>query len=148
MKMADDVGGGVSFSQALASFPNLFSQFYINIVRSGEASGTLSSSLTYLADYLENQYNFSRKIIGAMTYPIFILFVMLAVVFLMLFFVVPQLFVSMHVLPCTPSTQLYHSEQLQCSLHFFFITALPPPPPPPPPPPFPPGGAIVAVTLA
>jgi type IV pilus assembly protein PilC len=91
MKMADEVGGGVSFSQALAGHPKLFSQFYVNIVRSGEASGTLSSSLTYLADYLENQYNFSRKIIGAMTYPIFILFVMLAVVFLMLFFVVPQL---------------------------------------------------------
>ena len=91
MKMADDVGGGVSFSQALSSYPDLFSQFYVNIVRSGEASGTLSTSLTYLADYLENQYNFSRKIIGAMTYPIFILFVMLAVVFLMMFFVVPQL---------------------------------------------------------
>jgi type IV pilus assembly protein PilC len=91
MKIADEVGGGISFSQALTGYPKLFSEFYVNIIRSGEASGTLSTSLGYLADYLETQYNFSRKIIGAMTYPIFIMFVMLAVVFLMLFFVVPQL---------------------------------------------------------
>ena len=91
LKISEDVRGGVSFSQALSYHPKLFSSFYISMVKAGEASGTLSTSLNYLADHLEREYNLSQKVKGAMVYPIFILLVMSAVLLIMLLFVVPQM---------------------------------------------------------
>ncbi len=55
MKISREVKGGTSFSDALAAFPKLFSTFYVSMVKSGEASGTLAESLNYLADHLERE---------------------------------------------------------------------------------------------
>lgn len=90
-KISEDVRGGVALSQALSYYPKVFSPFYVSMVKAGEASGTLSSSLEYLADHLEREYNLSGKIKGAMVYPCFILIVMFAVLVVMLWFVVPQM---------------------------------------------------------
>lgn len=89
--VANNVEGGSLFSRALAKYPNVFSAFFINMVRSGEASGGLDRSLNYLADYLEKQYYLSSKIKGAMAYPAFILGGFLVVGVLMMILVVPQL---------------------------------------------------------
>ena len=91
LKISEDVRAGVSFSQALSYHPKVFSSFYISMVKAGEMSGTLSSALNHLADHMEREYDLSQKIKGAMVYPVFILFVMVAVVILMLGFVVPQM---------------------------------------------------------
>lgn len=91
LKLSEKIEGGTSFSQALAAYPKLFDAFYVNMVRSGEASGKLSDALNYLADHLERDYNFRSKIKGAMIYPIMILVMMVAIIFLMSFYVLPQL---------------------------------------------------------
>jgi len=91
LKLSEEVEGGSSFSQALADFPELFDLFYINMVKSGEASGKLSETLKYLADHLEREYYFQAKIKGAMMYPALILFMMGGIIFLMAYFVVPRL---------------------------------------------------------
>lgn len=90
-KLADDVEGGTTFSTALSKHPKVFSPFYISMVKSGEVSGTLSESLSYLADYLEREYHLYGRIKGALTYPIMIFIVMIFILSLMIFFVLPQL---------------------------------------------------------
>ena len=91
MKIAEEVEGGSSLSKALSAFPKLFSAFYINMVKSGEATGKLTDVFTYLADYLERDYKFRGKIVAAMIYPAFILVVFLIVGVIVVTFVIPQL---------------------------------------------------------
>src|SRR3989344_1585232 len=90
-EIAGDVGGGMKLSSALARHPTIFSDFYVNIVRSGETSGKLDEILNYLADQLEKDYDLNSKIKGAMIYPAFILGGLFVVATLMMAFVIPQL---------------------------------------------------------
>ena len=90
LNVADDVEGGMYFSDALAKHPKLFTAFYINMIKSGEASGKLSESLKYLADNLEREYRLLLKIKSGMTYPGVIFFTFAIVGLLMLFFVLPD----------------------------------------------------------
>lgn len=89
--IVEKVEGGSQLSKTLALYPEIFSSFYVNMVKAGEASGKLSEVFVYLADYLEKEYDFNRKIRGAMIYPAFLTVVFLAVIALIIFFVVPQL---------------------------------------------------------
>jgi len=91
LKIAGKVEGGAPLSESFSIYPKLFTPFYINMVKSGEASGKLSDVFMYLADYLEREYSFQGKVRGAMVYPFFILFVFLAVVAIMMVYVIPQL---------------------------------------------------------
>lgn len=90
-KISEKIEGGTPLSQALSSYPKLFDDFYINIVKSGESSGKLSDSLNYLADHLEREYYLTARIKGAMIYPMIIFFMTLGIMFMMAFFVIPQL---------------------------------------------------------
>ena len=91
LSISQEVEGGTPFSQALSSHAKLFSPFYISMVKSGEASGTLSESLTYLADHLEKEYYLSSKIKGAMIYPALIVVVVIGVLVMMMYFVIPNM---------------------------------------------------------
>ncbi len=90
-KISGEVEGGATLSGAFSLFPKLFSPFFISMLKSGEASGKLSEALDYLADHLEQEYNFKGKIKGAMIYPILVSFVFLAVVILLIYWVLPPL---------------------------------------------------------
>ncbi len=91
LKLSEEVEGGTSLSRALSHYPEIFSSFYISMVKAGEASGKLSESLAYLADHLEREYHFYSKMRGAMIYPCLIFFVVLIVLALMTLFVIPHL---------------------------------------------------------
>ncbi len=91
LKLAEEVEGGSAFSQAVARFPKVFSYFCVAIIKSGEASGNLSETLNYLADHLEKEYHITAKVRGALVYPALIIFVVIAVVILLVFFVMPNL---------------------------------------------------------
>jgi len=88
---ANDVDGGTAFSGALSKNPKVFSNFAINLVKTGEVSGRLQESLIYLADYLEKEYYLISKVRGAMVYPAFILFTFVVVGVLVLVVVIPSL---------------------------------------------------------
>lgn len=90
-QMSKEVEGGGSFSKVLAGHPKIFSPFFIAMIKAGEAAGSLSDSLSYLADHVEKEYYLSGKIKGAMIYPALVLVVVLIVMFLVVFFVVPNL---------------------------------------------------------
>ena len=90
-EMVSDIEGGKSLSEAIARFPSVFSNLYINLIRSGELSGTLDKSLLYIADQQEKDYDLVSKLRGAMAYPIFIISAIFIVGALMFTFVLPQM---------------------------------------------------------
>lgn len=87
----NDVQDGFSFSTALAKYPDVFDQVFINVVRSGEATGKLESVLSQLATNMEKDVKVRSKIRGALIYPIFVVFAMFGVGTLMMVKVIPQL---------------------------------------------------------
>jgi len=91
LKISQIVEAGSPLSAALAKYPDIFSPFFVAMVNAGEVSGNLSEQFNYMADYLEKQYYLGGKIKGAMVYPAVILTVMVAVLFLLAYFVLPNL---------------------------------------------------------
>ena len=86
----DDVKGGAPLSRVLAKHPQQFGDFYINMVRSGEASGQLSDVLERLTEHLERMRTLRESVISASIYPAILLGVALLSLIAMLGFVVPQ----------------------------------------------------------
>lgn len=86
-----EVTEGNTYSSALQKYPEQFSNLYIALVKSGEASGKLSEILLKLAENLEKQREFNSKIKSALTYPVIVVIGMLGVMFVMITFVVPKL---------------------------------------------------------
>lgn len=86
--MVDD---GSNLSSALSRFPDIFSDFFINIIKSGEASGKVQESFYHLSEYIEKQYLLASKVKNALMYPAVILGGFALVGAGMMVFVVPQL---------------------------------------------------------
>ncbi len=79
---------GGTLSGEIARHPAAFFSFYVNTVRSGEVSGVLDTSLNYLADYLEREYDLVQRVRTAATYPLVVLvFTMMVAVGAVLFIV-------------------------------------------------------------
>jgi len=90
-QVADDLQAGSSISDALAKHPNVFSNFYVAMVKTGEESGKLNEVFNYLADYLDRQYALISKTKNALIYPAFVIAVFIAVMVLMFVLVIPKL---------------------------------------------------------
>ena len=90
-EVADDLQGGSSITKALARHPNVFSEFYVSMVRAGEESGKLDQTLSYLADYLDRSYEVTSKAKNAMIYPAFVVVVFIGVMVLMLTKIIPSI---------------------------------------------------------
>jgi len=86
-----EILSGNTLSRALQKYPEHFSNLYIALVKSGEASGKMSDILLKLADNLEKQREFQSKIKGALTYPIVVFVGMIVIMFIMITFVMPKL---------------------------------------------------------
>jgi type IV pilus assembly protein PilC len=89
--IAFEVDGGAFLSDAFAKRPDIFSDFFVNIVRSGESSGKLDEVLDYLADETEKNYDMVGKIKGAMIYPIFIVGMLVIVGVVLMIYVIPSI---------------------------------------------------------
>jgi len=90
-QVADDLQGGSPISKAMGRHPKVFSNFYVNMVRSGEESGKLSETFGYLADYLDRTYEVMSKAQNALIYPAFVIGVFFIVMILMLTIVIPKI---------------------------------------------------------
>jgi len=86
----DSVRGGKSLSQALDMHRDVFSRFYVSIVRAGEAGGALGTVLTRMADTMERSKELRESVKGALIYPTILIFVAVASVMILLIYVVPQ----------------------------------------------------------
>ena len=85
----EDVQKGKLLSQAMAAFPSIFPEFLRNMIRVGEASGTLDTIMNRMADYYENEDKINRKVKTAMTYPMILAVMTVAVVVLLMVLVLP-----------------------------------------------------------
>lgn len=85
------VTSGLSFAEALAYHPAYFDDLYVNMVKAGEASGSLDGVLSRLADYLHKQAQIRSRIAAALAYPIVMLCVGFVIVIILMTFVVPKI---------------------------------------------------------
>ena len=88
--VTSSLDGGLMLSQAMSE-TNVFSKFYIEMIRSGEVSGRLEQVFSYLADYAENEAELDAKAKSAAIYPIFILLVFLVVGSVITISIAPQM---------------------------------------------------------
>ena len=98
-QVKESVNEGNSLASSLSQHPKVFSQIYINMVRAGEASGSLDLVLDRLAEYSEQQHTLRSRFKAALAYPIFMFFVGSGILFFLLTFVVPNItkvFSDMH----------------------------------------------------
>lgn len=84
-----DVSSGTAFSEAVRKFPNAFPNLFISMVEAGEASGGLASILGKVAGYFEESVKLTKKVKGAMTYPVAVITLAVALVNVLLVFVIP-----------------------------------------------------------
>ena len=98
-RIKEEVNEGNSLTFGMSLFPQIFSPFYINMVKAGEASGMINLVLERLADFNESQQALRSKIKSALAYPMIMFFIGALVIFFLVTFVVPnitQIFEEMH----------------------------------------------------
>lgn len=84
-----EISAGNSFSTAVKRFPRAFNTLFISMVEAGEASGALSEILGKVASYFESSVKLTKKVKSAMTYPIAVIGLAIALVNVLLIFVIP-----------------------------------------------------------
>jgi general secretion pathway protein F len=89
-RVLDKVKGGSTLADALEKQSGIFSKFYLNMIRAGEAGGSLGEVLTRLSEYLERSRELKDTVSTALIYPAILLIMSVASLFVMLTFVVPQ----------------------------------------------------------
>jgi len=98
-QIKESVNEGNSLAFSLSQHPKLFSQIYINMVRAGEASGSLDLVLDRLAEFSERQETLKGRFKAAMAYPVIMFFIGTIILFFLVTFIVPQItsiFTDMH----------------------------------------------------
>jgi type IV pilus assembly protein PilC len=90
-QVGDDLQSSLSISAALAKHPDVFSSFYINMVKAGEETGKLTETFSHLADYLDRQYALTSKTRNALIYPAFVIVTFFVVMGLMFVVVIPKI---------------------------------------------------------
>jgi len=89
LQIAKDVRAGRTLTEALSRFPDIFSAFYLNMIRVGEMTGRLDYMLNRIAIYLEKMNTLRRRLIQALSYPTLVILVAIGAVSFILTYVVP-----------------------------------------------------------
>ncbi len=89
--LEEQVKKGTAFHEALALNPQVFSKLFISMTKAGEESGTLAESLRVVGKQMERSFTLTKKIRGAMIYPMIIIFAIIVIGILMMVYVVPTL---------------------------------------------------------
>ena len=116
-EIVGDLQSGSPISKALGRHPNIFSEFYVNMVRSGEETGKLDETFNYLAEHLDRNYEVVSKVKNALIYPAFVITVFIAVMVLMFTFIIPK--ISSIIVDSGQAVPIY--TQIIFSLSNFFI---------------------------
>ena len=89
-ELRDRVRGGQPLSQALSEHPKQFDRLFVNMVRAGEASGTLGPVLERISEFQERSAELRSSVQSALLYPVVLVAVAIVAVMTMIFFVVPK----------------------------------------------------------
>ncbi|MFA4982069.1 MAG: type II secretion system F family protein [Candidatus Omnitrophota bacterium] len=88
--VASNVERGVSFSDALSKYPQVFNEFYVNMIRAAEASGQMDEIMERLVQFTEKELDTKNKIKAAVRYPIITLCALAGAFFVVVTFVIPK----------------------------------------------------------
>lgn len=88
--LVESIRSGSNFSDGLLQHPKVFDRLYVNMVKAGEAGGVLGTVLERLARFMEKAEKIKGKVKSAMTYPVIIMCVAVAIVGALMVFVIPQ----------------------------------------------------------
>ena len=91
IEIYNDLVSGISFSNSLSRFPDIFNAYYLGMIKIGESIGSLDEILDYLAGHLNNQIKFKNRMIQASIYPIIVLALFLGVLVALFYFIIPQI---------------------------------------------------------
>ncbi len=89
-ELALAIEGGSTFSEALAQHPKVFNRLFVNMVKAGELGGVLEVVLIRLAEFMEKAQKIKGKVISAMFYPVAVLIVATAIMFILMTLVIPK----------------------------------------------------------
>ena len=121
------IEGGQSFSQALAEHPDVFPNLYINMIAAAEISGSMSSMLQQLVEYLDQEAETRSQVISAMVYPIIIAVMAVSTTTFLLTFVLPRFLMVFkgkeHLLPA-PTRIIMVVSALMSNYWFIIFPAL------------------------
>lgn len=110
-KIIEVAQSGEPFYKALENYPKYFSNLYVNLVKTGEISGTLDNNLHYLSEHLKKERELKQKIKSALMYPAFIFIAVILLGFTIAIFILPKivpLFKTLNVeLPVTTKALIF-----------------------------------------
>lgn len=91
INLQKEIDSGLSLSQSMEKYESVFSEFYVNMIRSAEVTGRVDEVMQFLADYLEKQEALASKVKNALIYPVFMVGFLFVVVIFMAVVVFPQI---------------------------------------------------------
>lgn len=121
----EDIQTGKSYTEAAEKFPTIFPSMFINMMKAGEASGQIEEILERMAVYFEKQHQTRQKMKAAMSYPIILAIISIAVVIFMLAVIVPKfagMFASFNAK--LPALTLWLLNSSQFVVHYFWLFIL------------------------
>ena len=126
-QVKESVNQGNSLASALSQHPKTFSNLYVNMVHSGESSGSLDVVLERLAEFGENQQALRGRFKAALAYPLFMSLIGILVLFFLITFIVPNItkvFVEMHHTLPLPTLILINVSDFMLSFWWVFVLIL------------------------
>ena len=88
--VCDEIESGSSLSEALSKSPKVFDRLYVNMIKAGEAGGSLEIILRRLAEFKERTQKLKGKVIGAMIYPIMVVVFTIGILTFIMLFIIPE----------------------------------------------------------
>jgi type IV pilus assembly protein PilC len=88
--VCDEIEGGASLSEAMGKSPKTFDRLYVNMIKAGEAGGSLEVILRRLAEFKERTQALKNKVIGALMYPIMVVLFTIAILTFIMLKIIPE----------------------------------------------------------
>ena len=88
--VCDEIEGGSTLSEAMNKSPKVFDRLYINMIKAGEAGGSLEIILRRLAEFKERTQSLKTQVIGALIYPVMVVVITVVILTLIMIFIIPE----------------------------------------------------------
>ena len=121
--VCEEIEGGASLSEAMGKSPRTFDRLYVNMIKAGEAGGSLEVILRRLAEFKERTQGLKNKVIGALMYPVMVVLFTIAILTFIMLKIIPEfktMFEEFGIeLPAATKLLMAISDRV-CSLWFLF----------------------------